>query len=128
LALLGPATVSAGSDGRSGGTSRFANGASPVGGPGNTPLGNGTTASPQFSGNITVDWWPEALTLPYTGPVTPEQAAWTDKGKWPTLIFAGLVAAPEIPDLAGAEVLRDNLHFDGPTVRDPNRIGQIQIR
>ncbi len=101
LGITGAGDVSAGSDGRGGGTSRFANGVSPVGGPGNTPLGNGTTASPQFSGIFTVSWWPEILTLPYAKPPTPEQAAWTDTGRVPTLIAAGIFALPVLAPETG---------------------------
>ncbi|PZR73710.1 MAG: hypothetical protein DLM73_10150 [Chthoniobacterales bacterium] len=86
--------------------------------------GNGSVGVPAFSGNIAVPWWPESLTFPYTRPATPEEAAWTERGKWPTLIYVGLVAAPEILDGIGAEVLRENLHFDGP---QSNRLGQVRF-
>jgi RHS repeat-associated protein len=112
LGITGAGDVSAGSDGRGGGTSRFANGASLVGGPGDTLLGNGTAPSPQFSGVFTVTWWPKMLTLPYTTPPTAEQAAWTDTGRGPTLVAATLIfgglaipetAAPLI--VSGANVI-----------------------
>lgn len=50
-----------------------------------------------YSGHITVNWWPQSLTFPYPGPpVSPEQAAWTDKGRVPTLIVATIIFAPEL--------------------------------
>src|SRR5947199_202172 len=55
-------------------------------GPGSSPVG--------YSGNINVGWWPGALSLPYTTPATAEQAAWTERGKWPTLVVAGIMFLP----------------------------------
>ena len=47
-----------------------------------------------YSGHFTINWWPKSLTLPYTPPPTPEQAAWTDKGFVPTLVAATVIFAP----------------------------------
>jgi hypothetical protein len=41
------------------------------------------------------------LTLPYTKPPTPEQAAWTDTGRAPTLIAAGIFALPALAPETG---------------------------
>jgi hypothetical protein len=45
-------------------------------------------------GGITVSWWPSWLTFPQMDPVDPETAAWTDKGRVPTLAAAAIIAAP----------------------------------
>jgi RHS repeat-associated protein len=47
-----------------------------------------------YSGHFTVNGWPQWLTLPYTPPPTPEQAAWTDKGRVPTLVATAVIFAP----------------------------------
>jgi RHS repeat-associated protein len=95
---LGPGgNVSSGTHGRGDGTGRGAGGGRARSGSGTT----GSPSSPQFSGNITVNWWPEILTLPYTKPPTPEQAAWTDTGRVPTLIAAGIFALPALAPETG---------------------------
>ncbi len=64
------------------------------------------------SGGVIVPWWPRTLEFPHTTPATPEQIAWTNAGRTPTLIAAGVIFAPlAIPEaaapllMAGANVI-----------------------
>jgi RHS repeat-associated protein len=53
---------------------------------------------------LQLSWWPSWLTLPhYAHAVDPETAAWTDKGKWPTLIVAGAMFLPAAVEFVAPE-------------------------
>jgi RHS repeat-associated protein len=111
-------------------------GRGPGGLPGGRPGGqpNGTPGGSPNSG-LGNPWLPSWPTLPdpfpYLGPPTPEDVAWTNSGFWPTVIFGTAVGAPEILDAIGIDLLRDNLHFDGPSVGfrgfRSGRIAQIRF-
>jgi hypothetical protein len=59
----------------------------------------------RYSGAFTIKWWPKSLTLPYTSPATPEQIAWTNRGRTPTLVVTGILALPVIGPASGAALL-----------------------